>query len=111
MLTALATLARNFVAATPTEMGRPTCSRTSRRSRSAIALGKPDTRRRPATSRKASSIESGSTSGVVLSNTSKTARLASTYAPNRGSTTTAFGHRRRASFPLIAARMPNAFAS
>ena len=78
MLTALATLARNLVRATPTEMGRPTRSRTSRRSFPAISLGRPETRNSPPTSRKASSIDSPSTSGVVSPNTSNTARLAST---------------------------------
>ena len=77
LATPLATLARNFVRATPTVMGRPTCSRTSRRSRTAISVGVPDTRRRPPTSRKASSIDSPSTSGVVFSNTANTALLAS----------------------------------
>ena len=42
-----------------------------------ISVGVPETRRRPPTSRKASSIDSASTSGVVLSKTSKTALLAS----------------------------------
>ena len=76
LATALATLARNFVRATPTVMGSPTRSSTCRRSRSAIAVGVPALRRRPPTSRNASSIESPSTSGVVSANTSKTARLA-----------------------------------
>ena len=76
--TALATLARNFVLATPTVIGSPTSSSTSRRSRSAISTGVPNARSIPRTSRKASSIESPSTSGVVFSNTSNTALLAST---------------------------------
>ena len=65
----------------------------------------------PRTSRNASSIESPSTSGVVSSNTSKTALLASTYAEKRGLTTTACGQSPRAWRPLIAVRTPNAFAS
>ena len=69
LATPLATLARNFVLATPTVMARPTASSTSRRSRVAISVGEPDTRRSPPTSRKASSIERPSTSGVVSSNT------------------------------------------
>ena len=40
LATALATLARNFVRATPTVMGRPTRSRTSRRSRTADLRGR-----------------------------------------------------------------------
>ena len=51
--------------ATPTVIGRPTCSSTSRRSRAAISIGVPDTRRSPPTSRNASSIDRPSTSGVV----------------------------------------------
>ena len=51
-------------------------SRTSRRNRAAISVGVPDIFRNPPTSRNASSIESPSTSGVVCSNTSNTARLA-----------------------------------
>ena len=64
--TALATLARNFVLATPTVIGSPTRSSTSRRSRSAISTGVPKARSTPRTSRNASSIESPSTSGVVV---------------------------------------------
>ncbi len=75
--------------ATPTVIGRPTRSRTSRRSRAAISVGEPEIRSSPRTSRNASSIESPSTSGVVCSNTSNTALLASAYADIRGGTTTA----------------------
>ena len=77
MATALATLARNFVRATPTVMASPTCSHTSRRRATAICAGVPETRPRPLTSRNASSIDRPSTSGLVCSNTSKTALLAS----------------------------------
>ncbi len=77
MATPLATLARNFVLATPTVTGRPTWSRTSRRSRTAISVGVPEISRSPPTSRKASSIDSPSTNGVVSSNTSNSALLAS----------------------------------
>jgi hypothetical protein len=63
--------------ATPTVIGRPTRSRTSLRRRAAISVGGPEIRRSPPTSRKASSIDSPSTSGVVCLNTSKTALLAS----------------------------------
>ena len=69
LATALATLARNLVRATPTVIGSPTRSRTSRRSATAISVGVPETLRRPPTSRNASSIDSPSTSGVVSSNT------------------------------------------
>ena len=77
LATPLATLARNFVRATPTVIGRPTLASTSRRSRAAISAGVPAIRRSPPTSRNASSIDSPSTSGVVSSNTSNTALLAS----------------------------------
>lgn len=77
MATALATLARNFVRATPTVMVRPTSSRTRLRKRRAMASGLPLTRRSPPTSRKASSIDRPSTSGEVSSNTANTALLAS----------------------------------
>ena len=63
--------------ATPTVTGSPTRSRTSRRSRPAISIGEPEIRSSPRTSRNASSIERPSTSGVVASNTSNTALLAS----------------------------------
>jgi hypothetical protein len=69
LATPLATLARNFVRATPTVIGRPTRSRTSRRSRIAISMGVPEIRLSPRTSRNASSIDSPSTRGVVSSNT------------------------------------------
>ena len=109
--TALATLARNFVRATPTLIARPTRSRTSRRRRTAISAGVPAIRRSPPTSRKASSTEIPSTKGVVSSNTSNTALLASVYADSRGDTNTASGQSRRASPPPIAPRTPRARAS
>ena len=74
--TALATLARNLVRATPTLIGRPTRSRTAPRRRTAISAGVPAVRHSPLTSRNASSIEMPSTNGVVSSNTSNTALLA-----------------------------------
>ena len=97
--------------AIPTVIGSPTCSRTSRRSRVAISSGVPTLRSIPRTSRNASSIERPSTSGVVSSNTRKTALLASEYAAMRGGTTTACGHNRRARASPIAVRTPSAFAS
>ena len=81
------------------------------RNRAAISAGVPETRLNPPTSRNASSIDSPSTSGVVCSNTSNTALLASEYADIRGSTTIARGHSRRACRPPIAVRTPNALAS
>ena len=102
----LATLARNLVRAMPTVMGSPTRSRTCARSRAAISTGVPDTRHRPDTSRKASSTDSGSTTGVVSWNTSNTASLACEYADIRGGTTIACGHSARAWRPPIAVRTP-----
>ena len=77
MATPLATLARNFVRATPTVIGRPTRSSTSRRSRMAMSIGGPAIRCSPRTSRNASSIDRPSTSGEVSSKISNTALLAS----------------------------------
>ena len=94
--TPLATFARNLVRATPTVMGIPTRSRTSARRRAAMSVGAPAIRRRPPTSRNASSMDSPSTSGEVSRKTSNIAALASEYAFIRGRTTTACGHRRRA---------------
>ena len=65
-------------------------------------------RRRRGTPRRS---RSPSTSGVVSSKISKTARLASTYAENRGGTTSASGHSRAACRPPIAERTPYALAS
>ena len=75
--TPLATLARNFVRATPTVIGSPTSSSTRARSRTAISSGVPAIRRSPRTSRNASSIDSPSTSGVVSRKIANTALLAS----------------------------------
>lgn len=44
LATPLATLARNLVLATPTVMGSPTRSRTSRRRRAAISMAEPESR-------------------------------------------------------------------
>ena len=111
LLTALATLARNLVRATPTEIASPTSARTRSRNRTAICSGVPAMRRRPPTSRNASSIESPSTSGVVSRKIANTSRLAAEYASIRGGTTTASGHSSRACRPPIAVRTPRAFAS
>jgi hypothetical protein len=104
--TPLATFARNLVLATPTVTGIPTRSRTSCRRRPAICDGMPAIRRRPPTSRNASSIESPSTSGVVSRKTSNIAVLAAEYASIRGRTTIASGQRRRACRSPIGVRTP-----
>ena len=61
-----------LVAAAPTLQVMPTSSSTRRRISAATCPGVPHRRRAPETSRNASSIESGSTSGVMLRNTSIT---------------------------------------
>ena len=76
-----------------------------------ISDGVPAIRRRPPTSRNASSIERPSTSGVVSRNTSNIALLASEYASIRGGTTMAWGQRRRAWVSPIGVRTPKALAS
>ena len=111
LATPLATLARNFVRAIPTVTGRPTSSRAARLRRAAISGAEPASRSRPRTSRKASSIERPSTSGVVSSNSSNRSLLACAYADMRGRTTTACGQSWRACLPPMAVRTPNAFAS
>ena len=63
--------------ATPTRDGQADLLAHVRAQPDAISIGVPETRRSPPTSRNASSIERPSTSGVVLSNTSNTALLAS----------------------------------
>jgi hypothetical protein len=70
----LASLARNLVAATPTEQVIPCSSYTRSRISWAIADGDPSRRTAPRTSRKASSSDSGSTSGVTSANTAITPR-------------------------------------
>ena len=72
---------------------------------------RPAIRSIPRTSRKASSIDSPSTTGDVSSKTANIARLASVYAEKRGGTTIASGQSRRACRPPIAVRIPYAFAS
>ena len=65
MARAEASLATNFVAATPTEQVICCSSATRLRMRVAIAAGLPSRRTAPATSRNASSRLSGSTYGVI----------------------------------------------
>ena len=67
----------------------------ARAARSRCRWAYPTMRRRPPTSRNASSMDRPSTSGVVFAKTSNTALLASEYADIRGSTVTAQGHSRR----------------
>ena len=60
-----------------------------------MSTGEPADRVSPDTSRKASSMDNGSTNGVVSAKTLNTARLASTYASIRGGTIAASGHSAR----------------
>ena len=60
-----ATLATDFVAATPQDTVRPVSRRTAARSQRAITAGSVPASTRCVTSRNASSSESGSTSGVT----------------------------------------------
>ena len=69
-------LATNLVGATPTEQVSPCSSATRRADQPAISAGRPNSRGAPATSRNASSSESGSTSGVTSRKIAMTAREA-----------------------------------
>ena len=60
-----ASLATNLVVATPTEQVMPCSSDTRSRISAPISAGRPRRRTAPATSRNASSRDSGSTSGVI----------------------------------------------
>ncbi len=64
----------NLVEAIPTEQVMPCSSAMVSRIRWAMEVGVPSRRRDPATSRKASSMDSGSTTGVMLANSAMTAR-------------------------------------
>ena len=67
-----AILATDLVAAIPTEAGKPTLSRMRARMRRAMRVGVPRRRRAPDTSRKASSMETCSRSGVTVARISMT---------------------------------------
>ena len=101
-----ASLAMNFVGATPTEHGSRCSSRTRRRMSSAIPAGRPSNRCAPDTSRNASSRDSGSTSGVTSRKIRMTARDAAVYSLNSGGRKIASGQSRRARAPGIALRTP-----
>jgi len=103
---------QNFVRATPTVIGRPTCSATALRNWAAIWLGVPEIFARPPTSRNASSIDNPSTSGVVCSNYPEHGLAWRPSRPRTGGVTTiACGHSRLACRPPIAVRTPYALAS
>ena len=100
LATPLATLARNFVRATPTVIASPTSSRTRPRASAAMSAGSPDTRRRPVTSRKASSIEPLDQRRGLLEHLEH--RLAGLRVRRHAGLDTASGQRRRACRPPMA---------
>ena len=85
----LAIFASTFVRATPTLSGRPASSRTSRRSRRASSTGSASSSE---TSRNASSIDPGCTTGVIRRKISNTAALAALIESHAVSATTRSGH-------------------
>jgi hypothetical protein len=103
-------LARNFVRATPTVIGRPTRSRRP-------GAAAPRSPRRAGDPPHPADVEERLVDREALDQRrrvvedAKHALLASLYADMRGRTTTASGQRRRARRPPIAVRTPRAFAS
>ena len=106
-----AILARCLVRATPTEMGRPIWVRTRRRMAAAISAGEPNSWRAPATSRKASSMDTRSTRGVKESRTSRTSSPRRLYSAKCPGTNDSPGHSWRARHPGMPAPTPKARAS
>ena len=100
-----------LVDAMPTLQVMPTSSTTRRRTSAPIAAGLPHSRRTPRTSRKASSIDRGSTSGVIDSKISITWLDAARYRVKSGGTIRAVGHSLIACDTGIAARTPKRRAS
>ena len=102
-----AILARNLLADRPIDTVMPRSRSTWLAKRaSTLAALMPCSRSVPVKSRKASSIDSGSTSGVSANIALRTARPAWTYFAMFGLITTASGQRRLASNIGIAERMP-----
>ena len=106
-----ASFATNFVPASPTEAGRPVRSRTRSRIARAISTGGPKSRTVPATSRNASSMLSGSTSGVNSWKTAITVFDALRYFAYTGSTSTSCGQSCFARATGMAERTPKRRAS
>ena len=106
-----ASFATNLVPATPTEQVTPCSSWIRARMCSAIVVGEPSRRTVPATSRKASSSDSGSTSGVTERKTAMTLSETWVYSRWSGRRTTACGHSRRARVIGIAECTPKRRAS
>ena len=102
----LASLAMNLELATPTDATSPVSRRMSRLIARPISAGSPPEYSQPVTSRKASSSESGSTSGVYERKIDMILRLSAVYFSKFGLTTTSSGHSRSASAVDIAERTP-----
>jgi len=103
-----AILARNLLQDSPTETVMPMPRSTSRANRASTFAGiMPWTRWVPARSRNASSIESGSTSGVSACMAWRTSRPTLTYFAMSGRITVADGHSASALNIGIAERTPN----
>src|SRR5690606_20344307 len=100
-----------FVAAPPTLQVMPTSCLMRRLMSDATSPGEPQSLRTPLTSRKASSIDRGSTRGVMLRKMSMTCADVSRYRSKVGGTTIALGHRCRAIPSGIAERTPYLRAS
>ena len=106
-----ASLAISFDRPTPTEQVRLSSSATRRRIKAAMAGPSPSSCLDPVTSRKASSREMPSTSGVTDSKISCSFLLSSMYRWKRPSTKTAWGQSRRATDEGMAEWTPNMRAS
>ncbi len=102
-----AILARNLLQDSPTETVMPMSRSTSRANRASTFAGiMPWTRWVPARSRNASSIDSGSTSGVSACMAWRTSRPTRTYLAMSGRITAADGHSASALNIGIAERTP-----
>ena len=106
-----AILARNLFGATPAEIVSCVASRTCCLSRRATFTPSGSFQAFSVTSRYASSIDSGSTSGVTARNSSKTVFDTRMYFDMSGRTTTSCGQLRSAADIDIADRTPKARAS
>ena len=111
MRRSLPTLATSLFVATPTETVSPVADTTSALMRRAISGAGPKSASEPATSRKASSIETCSTAGVKRRSTAITSRLTRWYlAPSTGRKMP-FGHSCSAVRSGMAECTPNLRAS
>jgi hypothetical protein len=107
----LASLATNLVEAAPTEQVRPVSACTRRRIMAPISAGEPKSPRAPATSRNASSMLSGSTSGVTSRKMPMTTRDQCAYFSMWPPMTVACGQSRSACAMGMAERTPKRLAS